>query len=67
MSENPTTDQIAREVQDELLERARKRDAARDMERAAEVVADLENAQARRNADAVASQIARDAAQGAKK
>ena len=57
-----TPDEITREVQDEVLERARKRAAEHDVDRAAAILGDLANAQHRRDADRVASNAARDAA-----
>ncbi|GAC1407943.1 MAG: hypothetical protein NVSMB64_15480 [Candidatus Velthaea sp.] len=57
-----TPDEIAREVQDEVLERARVRTAEDEAKRAIAIVADLTNAQHRRDADRAASNAARDVA-----
>lgn len=57
------SDEITRAVQDEVLERARRRDADRDTARADAIMAELEIAQKRRDEIVAASNAARNAAQ----
>lgn len=61
LPESPSGE-IARAVKDEVLERARRHDTDRNTARAYAIMAELETAQARRDADAAASDAARNAA-----
>ena len=66
LPESPSGE-IALAVQDEVLERARTRDADREMARVDAIIADFANAEVRRNANAAASLAARNVALGTNK